>query len=116
MSNESAAKRRVTIEEGLSQLPRTDGKRFITLFEHGSLLAELYAPRGVDSQQPHTRDEVYIVVEGEGSFVIDDDRHPFSRGDFLFAPAGVPHRFEDFTNDLTVWVLFYGPEGGEASK
>jgi hypothetical protein len=25
----------------------------------------------------------------------------------------VPHRFEDFSGDLTVWVLFYGPEGGE---
>ncbi len=24
------------------------------------------------------------------------------------------HRFEEFTGDLTVWVMFYGPEGGEA--
>ncbi len=118
MSNENApaVKRRVTVEEGMSQLPRPDGKRFVTLFEHGSLLVELYAPRGVDPQMPHTRDEVYIVVEGKGLFVIDDARHAFNRGDFLFAPAGVPHRFEDFTDDLTVWVLFYGPEGGEASE
>jgi hypothetical protein len=32
----------------------------------------------------------------------------------LFVPAGAEHRFEDFTDDLTVWVVFYGPEGGEA--
>jgi hypothetical protein len=35
---------------------------------------------------------------------------------FLGAVADrVEHRFEDFTDDLAVWVVFYGPEGGEAS-
>jgi hypothetical protein len=32
----------------------------------------------------------------------------------LFVPASVEHRFEDFTDDLVVWVVFYGQEGGEA--
>jgi len=27
--------------------------------------------------------------------------------------AGVEHHFEDFTEDLTVWVIFYGSKGGE---
>jgi hypothetical protein len=31
----------------------------------------------------------------------------------LFVPAGDLHRFEDFSEDLAVWGLFYGPEGGE---
>lgn len=39
---------------------------------------------------------------------------PFGPGDALFEPAGVEHRFEGFTNDLVVWAVFYGPEGGEA--
>ncbi len=30
-------------------------------------------------------------------------------------PAGVVHRFEEFTDDLAVWVVFYGPEGGEVA-
>ncbi|MDQ3378133.1 MAG: cupin domain-containing protein, partial [Actinomycetota bacterium] len=34
-------------------------------------------------------------------------------GDALFVPAGVEHRFENFTDDLVAWVVFYGPEGGE---
>jgi hypothetical protein len=25
----------------------------------------------------------------------------------------VVHRFLDFSDDLTVWVVFYGPPGGE---
>jgi len=34
-------------------------------------------------------------------------------GDLLFVPAGIVHRFEDFTDDFATWVMFYGPEGGE---
>jgi hypothetical protein len=33
----------------------------------------------------------------------------------LFAAAEVEHRFENFTDDLAVWVIFYGPEGGESA-
>jgi hypothetical protein len=31
-------------------------------------------------------------------------------------PAGTVHRFEDFSDDLTVWVIFYGPQGGELPR
>lgn len=95
-------------------MPQPDGKRFVTLFRHGTLTAEIYAPRGTDPQSPHTRDEIYVVVSGSGFFFIDDERLRFGPGDFLFAPAGVAHRFLDFTDDLCLWVFFYGPEGGEA--
>lgn len=108
-------KHRVTLEEALARLPATGGKRFATVFEHGSLQVEIYAPRERDSQSAHTRDEVYVVMRGSGEFVNGDERHSFAPGDFLFAPAGIEHRFENFTDYLTLWVIFYGPEGGEAS-
>jgi mannose-6-phosphate isomerase-like protein (cupin superfamily) len=57
-----------------------------------------------------------VVVTGTGTFFCDGRRESFGPGDFLFAPAGVEHRFEGFTDDLVVWVIFYGPEGGEASR
>jgi len=82
---------------------------------HGSMIVEHYAPRGVDTQQPHTRDELYVVIAGTGSFINGDARHPFGPGDVIFVPAGVVHRFEDFSADFATWVIFYGPEGGEAS-
>ena len=97
----------------LGRLPTPDGKPFVLAHEHGSLSVELYAPRGVDAQTPHRRDEVYVVVRGEGWFVNGPDRHRFGPGDLLFVAAGVGHRFEDFTDDLAAWVVFYGPEGGE---
>lgn len=111
-----AEKRKVTVEEAMSHLPRPDGKRFAAVLEHGSLTVEIYAPRGVDPQPPHTRDEAYIVVQGSGEFINGESRQPIAAGDFLFVSAGVEHRFVDFTDDLIVWVIFYGPEGGEANS
>jgi mannose-6-phosphate isomerase-like protein (cupin superfamily) len=78
------------------------------------LLVKLYAPRGHDPQAPHTRDEVYVVAQGHGYFWDGESRHPFQPGTFLFAAAGRSHRFEDFSDDFAVWVIYYGPEGGEA--
>lgn len=115
MKSETACAR-LTVTEALAHLPGPGGKRFATIFEHGSLLVELYAPRGKDPQKPHTRDEIYFVAAGQGEYVCGDTRQEFGPTDLLFAAAGVNHRFENFTDDLAVWVLFYGPEGGEASR
>jgi mannose-6-phosphate isomerase-like protein (cupin superfamily) len=103
----------LTVREGLERLPGHQGERFAELFSHGTLSIEIYAPRGRDPQSPHTRDEVYVVVQGSGRFRNGTDRQPFGPGDVLFVPASVEHRFEEFTDDLVVWVVFYGPQGGE---
>lgn len=110
------ARRHLSAAEALSGLPGPEGARFRGVFRHGSLEAEVYAPVEVDEQTPHTRDEVYVVISGSGTFVCEAERASFGAGDLLFAPAGAVHRFEDFTHDLAVWVFFYGPEGGEASR
>ena len=96
-------------------LPLPMGNLAAPVLAHGSMIVEHYAPRGVDTQQPHTRDELYVVIAGTGSFINGDARHPFGPGDVIFVPAGVVHRFEDFSADFATWVIFYGPEGGEAS-
>jgi mannose-6-phosphate isomerase-like protein (cupin superfamily) len=104
---------RFTVAECLARIPGSKGERFVVVLERGTLSVELYAPRGTDPQQPHARDELYVVVAGQGTFVRGTDRVPFGPGDCLFAAAGVAHRFVDFTEDLAVWVMFYGPPGGE---
>ena len=86
---------------------------YVTLFAQGTLEIEIYRPVGVDRQQPHKKDELYVVIAGSGTFVHGGQRSPFHEGDTLFVKAGVPHRFEDFTPDFATWVFFYGPEGGE---
>lgn len=104
---------RFTVEEGLAGLPGPAGERFVSLFRRGTLEVELYAPRGTDPQTPHRKDEVYVVTRGRGVYAIAGTPLPFETGDLLFVPAGVEHRFERFSDDLVVWVLFYGPDGGE---
>jgi mannose-6-phosphate isomerase-like protein (cupin superfamily) len=103
---------RLTAENARAALARAGGT-FTTLFRHGTLAVEIYRPDRVDLQTPHSRDEVYVVVSGSGTFVCGDKRQPFEEGEVLFAPAGVEHRFEEFTEDFATWVFFYGPEGGE---
>jgi mannose-6-phosphate isomerase-like protein (cupin superfamily) len=103
----------LTVAEGLAKLPGPKGERFAELFKHGTFSVELYAPRGKDPQKPHTRDEAYVVVTGAGDFVAGNERAKFQAGDMLFVAAHEEHRFENFTDDLAVWVFFYGPEGGE---
>lgn len=107
---------KVTLAQALSRLPGPQGERSVALFEHGSLVVKVYAPRGNDTQTPHSRDEVYVVAQGSGEFVCDGERQPFGPDDLLFAAAGVEHRFENFTDDFAVWVMFYGPEGGETDR
>ena len=87
----------------------------IELFRHGTLTVELYAPRGNDPQTPHTRDEIYVIISGNGRFQSQRRKKPHSApGDLLFVPAGEEHRFVEFSDDFATWVFFYGPEGGEA--
>jgi len=109
---ENKEKIRISVEEALAQLPTPEGKLFANVFKRGDLTVEIYAPHGIDPQQPHARDEIYFVAHGEGLYICGDTRQPFGAGDFLFAPAGAAHRFEDFSDDLVVWVIFFGPEGG----
>ena len=116
MKLEKGAAAQFSVAAALEQLAAAGGPRFLTLFEHGSLQVELYAPRGHDPQQPHTRDELYVVAQGSGQFFNGETRRPVQPGDLLFVAAGRLHRFEDFTEDFAVWVMFYGPEGGEVSE
>ncbi len=106
---------KINPKEALQKLS-TSNAPFQMLFEHGTLSVELYKPEKVDLQQPHTRDEVYVIISGTGDFLNGTARTTFGPGDFLFVPAEVEHRFENFTDDFSTWVLFYGPEGGESAK
>lgn len=104
----------VDLESAKALGPPEEGNLAVSVFAHGSLAVELYAPEDIDGQKPHSRDEVYIVAQGSGIFFDGENRAPVSQGSFVFVPAGQEHRFENFSRDFTVWVMFYGPEGGEA--
>ena len=98
-----------SFEKGLAE----SDTPFFRGLAHGSMELELYRPVGADLQTPHTRDELYIVRQGNGTFERDGERIPFGPGDALFVPAQTEHRFVEFSDDFDTWVIFWGPEGGE---
>lgn len=103
----------LTIEEATQQLAKESEKRFTVLMQHGSMSIEYYAPKGKDLQTPHRQDEVYVIASGEGSFIRNGEKLSVETGDVLFVPAGMEHRFENFSEDFATWVIFYGKVGGE---
>jgi mannose-6-phosphate isomerase-like protein (cupin superfamily) len=106
----------VSLAEALTKGPPPPGNLAVPIFSHGSLVVELYTPVGHDQQKPHTRDEVYFVTRGNGSFFDGERSYAVEAGAFIFEAAGQVHRFEGFSSDFVVWVAFYGLEGGEADS
>lgn len=104
---------KVSIEDAISQLSKEETNRFTTVMQRGSMSVEYYAPQKKDLQKPHKQDELYIIASGTGTFTRDNEKVDCKTGDVLFVPAGIEHRFENFTEDFATWVIFYGPVGGE---
>ena len=99
----------ISLASALAALPAD--KPFVELFRReGEISVELYVPQGADRQTPHTRDELYIIAEGTGTFRREAETVTFGPGDLLYVPAHVDHRFETFSPDFKVWVIFYGPD------
>jgi mannose-6-phosphate isomerase-like protein (cupin superfamily) len=61
---------------------------------------------GLDTQEPHTEDEVYVVQAGRATLETASDTVPVEPGSVVFVPAGEAHKFTDITEDLTLVVVF----------
>ncbi|MDJ1159296.1 cupin domain-containing protein [Chelatococcus sp. SYSU_G07232] len=85
------------------------GKTLAGVLRHGTMSVELHAPGGHAPQQPHSQDELYVVVSGRGTFFKGGERRPFGPGEVIFAEAGIEYRFETFSDDFKTWVIFGGP-------
>lgn len=86
---------------------------FFSGIGHGTMSVELFEPRGRDVQTPHAQDELYIVRAGHGCIDKAGEVIDVKPGDVIVIEAGVEHRFVTFSEDFSVWVVFWGPVGGE---
>ena len=59
-----------------------------------------------DTQLPHSVDEAYFVVKGNGSIEINGKIKPVKSNDFIFVPAEANHRFIVGNQDLVVIYFF----------
>src|SRR6266511_2583553 len=101
------------LAEAQSGIPGPAGEHSVSVLQRGTLNVKLSLPVRPNRQTPHEQDEIYIIVRGRGVLVHDGRRDACEAGDLLFVAAGTEHHFEDFSDDLAVWVVFYGPMGGE---
>ena len=101
------------LAEAEAAIPIARGEHAIRLLHRGTLTVKLSQPATPNRQTPHEQDELYIVARGRGVLVHNGKRDAFESGDLIFIAAGTDHQVENFSEDLTVWVVFYGPSGGE---
>src|SRR5262245_23807005 len=94
-------------------IPGLAGERSVRVWQRGTLDVALSLPLTPSEQLPHAQDEIYVIVQGRGVLFHDGKRDAFESGDILFVAAGTEHHFEEFSDDLAVWVVFYGVNGGE---
>ena len=94
-------------------IPGPAGERSVLVLQRGTLDIKLSLPVPPNQQTPHGQDEIYVVIRGRGVLVHDGKQEPFESGDLLFVAAGTEHHYEDFTEDLALWRIFYGRSGGE---
>ena len=105
----------IALAEARARIPGPSGEHSASVLQRGSLNVKLSLPVRPNQQTPHTQDEIYVIIRGRGVLCHDGKRDAFEPGALMFVAAGTEHHFEDFTEDLAVWVVFYGPSGGEVS-
>jgi mannose-6-phosphate isomerase-like protein (cupin superfamily) len=103
----------VHLDDAKRRIPGPAGEHSVSVLQRGTLNLKLSLPVRPNQQTPHIQDEIYVIAGGRGVLFHDGRRDKFETGDVMFIAAGTEHHFEDFTDDLAVWVVFYGPPGGE---
>lgn len=103
----------IHLADAKAHIPGPAAEHAVSLLERGTLQVKLSCPVSPNRQIPHEQDEIYVIIRGRGVLFHDGKRDPFEAGDLMFIAAGCEHHFEDFSEDLAVWVVFYGPAGGE---
>jgi mannose-6-phosphate isomerase-like protein (cupin superfamily) len=84
------------------------GQDYFEFLRVPALSTGLYmlAAGAVDTQEPHTEDEIYYVLSGRGIIQVDQESRPVAAGSLVYVKARVEHRFHTITEDLRVLVIF----------
>ena len=100
----------------LRQQRERSGARYLEFLSVPTISTGIYElPEGaVDTQQPHTEDEVYYVVSGRGAISVAGEDRPVGPGSVVFVGAKVEHHFHSITEDMTILVVFAPAQESQA--
>jgi len=84
------------------------GEAWLEFFRVETLRTGLYVlpAGGTDDQTPHVEDEIYYVLDGRAVLDVDGEANPVGPGSVVYVRAGVPHRFCEISEELSVLVFF----------
>ena len=74
----------------------------------------LLAAGSEDTQQPHSEDEIYYIVQGRGQIRVGSEDRPVQAGSIVYVAKAVEHRFHTITEDLQILVFFAPAEYSQA--
>ena len=103
-------------------LNATEGEHLIHFRDQGNIFIRVSAATGSDNlalgtQQVKTgtgipthrhfhMDEAFFVLEGSGTFILNESRHTFEKGGTIFIPRDSWHAFENPDHELLLlWIV-----------
>jgi quercetin dioxygenase-like cupin family protein len=99
----------------------TEGEHLVHFRDHGNIFIKVGSATGSQNLALGTQqvmvgtgipihrhfkmDEAFLVLEGSGTFILNDVRHPFEKGGTIFIPKNSWHGFENPDHELLLlWV------------
>ena len=85
-----------------------DNTYFLNFFDLEHLQAGILRlkPGEKDTQEPHSSDEVYLVLEGDGFIEIGKKAYSLKKDLFIYVPANIRHKFYGNTKEILVVYFF----------
>ena len=95
------------LQDLVTQLEKEEGY-FLDFLRVRDLQAGIIVlhPGEKDTQEPHSADELYYVIEGSGFIELDKRKRPVKKGSIVFLPANMHHKFYGHKEDLIVLYMF----------
>jgi len=97
----------IDIQELFSKM-KLDNSEFLNFFDLRHLQAGILRlkPCERDAQEPHSSDEIYLVLQGDGFIEIGKNSYVLKKDFFIYVPANVRHKFYGNTQEILVVYFF----------
>ncbi len=84
----------------------------VNLFDTPRMFCDIYCFEPGQEQKVHSHigaDKVYFVLEGQGTFIVGDEKKTVGAGHAVLAPAEVPHGARNNSRERLVVLVFMAP-------
>jgi mannose-6-phosphate isomerase-like protein (cupin superfamily) len=84
----------------------------VNLFETPRMFCDIYCLEPGQAQKPHAHagaDKIYLVLEGEGEFLIGEERRCLGPGHAVLAPAEIDHGVRNSSGERLTLLVFMAP-------